>query len=265
MKLRYALATVVLCLACACAGGNSETAAVAAAEAAFRPPPSTSAAPIETLSAGPVATPVPIPATEVAAATAPAAAPEAAAAAAAARIEITDASFGCIRDLTPVRGFYVGNLLGDMEATLAAANSSTGAVYPAGAVVQLLPGEAMVKHPPGFNAATRDWEFFELDVQPGATKIVARGTTEVTSPLGGACVTCHAKAEAKWDMICEQGHGCDPIPVTPLMAKAIQNTDPRCGRMVLPADQLAALNAFAASRVAAARAAAPLLPETPRQ
>jgi hypothetical protein len=177
-----------------------------------------------------------------------------------AKVEITDASFNCIRNLKPVRGFYVGNLLGNIDATLAAASSASGGAYPVGSVVQLVPGEAMVKHAPGFNAATNDWEFFELDVQPAATKIKVRGTTNAVNQFGGNCLTCHAKAEAKWDMICEQGHGCDPIPVTPVMAKAIQNTDPRCPKMELPADQQAALQQLAAFRAAAARATAPAAP-----
>ena len=172
-------------------------------------------------------------------------------------VAITEASFGCIRDLKPVRGFYVGNLLGNIDATLAAANAAGSMPYPPGSVVQLVPTEAMVKHQPGYNAATNDWEFFELDVQPGATKIRVRGATEVVNQFGGNCLTCHAQAEAKWDMICEQGHGCAPIPVTPTMAKAIQNTDPRCAKMDLPADQVAALQQLAAFRAAAAARAAP--------
>ena len=115
----------------------------------------------------------------------------------------------------------------------------------------------MVKHGKGFDAATNDWEFFELDVQPAATKIKVRGTTNAVNQFGGNCLTCHAKAEAKWDMICEQGHGCDPIPVTAVMAKAIQNTDPRCAKVDLPADQQAALQQLAAFRAAATRPAAP--------
>jgi hypothetical protein len=166
-------------------------------------------------------------------------------------LEITEASFGCIRDLKPVRGFYVGNLLGDMDATLAAANKTDGAIYPAGSVVQLVPGEAMVKHRPGYNSATNDWEFFELDALPTGTKIRVRGATDVVNQFGGNCLTCHAQAEAKYDMICEQGHGCAPIPVTPVMARAIQNTDPRCPKMELPADQIAALQQLMAFRAAA--------------
>src|SRR2546425_5556765 len=79
---------------------------------------------------------------------------------------IVDAtSFRCITSMTPVRQFYVDNLRGDVAATVAAANSPTGAVYPPGSVIQLMPGEAMVKQDKGFNAATHDWEFFELDLQ----------------------------------------------------------------------------------------------------
>lgn len=168
-------------------------------------------------------------------------------------IEITEASFTCIRDMKAVRGFYVSNLLGNTEATLAAANAPDGAKYPPGSVVQLVPGEAMVKHHPGFNTATNDWEFFELDTAATGTKIKVRGTTNAVNQFGGNCLACHAKAEAKWDMICEQGHGCDPIPVTPVMARAIQNTDPRCPKIDLPADQQAALQQLMAFRAAAQR------------
>src|SRR5215468_7445564 len=43
-----------------------------------------------------------------------------------AKLQITDASFGCIRNLKAVRGFWVGNLLGNVDATLAVANSGSG-------------------------------------------------------------------------------------------------------------------------------------------
>ena len=74
-------------------------------------------------------------------------------------LTITEQTFDCIREMTPVRGFYVDNLMGDLEGTLAVANSPTGGVYPAGSVVQLVPGEVMVKHPAGYSPATKDWEF----------------------------------------------------------------------------------------------------------
>ncbi len=162
-------------------------------------------------------------------------------------LAITEASFDCIRDLESVRGFYVGNVLGDLDATLAVAHSETGGVYPPGSLIQLVPGEAMVKHNPGYNAATKDWEFFELDVSPTGTAIKVRGTTEAVNQFGGNCLSCHIKANAEFDMVCEQNRGCDPIPVTPIMAKAIQNTDPRCEAVELPDDQKQALAALAAA------------------
>jgi hypothetical protein len=169
-------------------------------------------------------------------------APVAQVAAAPKPLEISETSFGCIRDMKAVRGFYVGNLLGNVDATLAAANNPEGGAYPPGSVVQLVPGEAMVKHHPGYDAATNDWEFFELDVKPNQpTKIRVRGTTQVVNQFGGNCLSCHAPAAQKWDMICEQTHGCLPIPVTPVMARAIQKTDPRCAPTALADDEKAAL------------------------
>ena len=78
-----------------------------------------------------------------------------------------------------------------------------------------------------------------------------RGATEVVNQFGGNCLSCHAQAEKKWDMICEQTHGCAPIPITPIMAKAIQNTDPRCPKVDLPPEQQAAMKQLMAFRAAA--------------
>ena len=138
-------------------------------------------------------------------------------------------SFRCITKMTPVRQFYVDNLQGNLDATLAAANSTTGAMYPTGSVIQLIPGEAMVKRDKGFNAETHDWEFFELDVSKDGTKIRKRGTTDVVNRFGGNCFGCHAPAGAQWDLVCETDPGCAPLPVTRAMIRALQRTDPRCG------------------------------------
>lgn len=147
---------------------------------------------------------------------------------AAPKIEVTAATFGCIRAMTPVGRFYVANLAGDVAETVAIAQSKDGGVYPAGSVVQLVPGEVMVKREPGFNAQTRDWEFFELDVSPQGSTIRRRGHADVVNRFGGNCLSCHAKAEAKFDMVCSTDHGCDPIPLTEDMIRALQKTDPRC-------------------------------------
>lgn len=163
-------------------------------------------------------------------------------------LEVDAGDFGCISDLTPVRGFFVGNLLGDLDATLAVANSPDGGTYPPGSVVQLVPTEVMVKHPEGFNPATRDWEFFELDPAPAGTSIRARGFVDVVNRFGGNCFACHVKAEPKWDLICETGHGCDPIPLTAEMTRVIQKADPRCeSAKSLTAEELELLKALGAA------------------
>lgn len=158
--------------------------------------------------------------------------------------------FGCIREMTPVRGFFVGNFKGDLEGTLQVANSDTGGVYPPGSVVQLVPGEAMIKHDAGFSPATKDWEFIELDVTPEGTSIRKRGFTDVVNRFGGNCFACHIQAKPEWDLICEKDHGCDPIPLTLDMIKGIQNTDPRCEPVTLPPEQIEALKQLQAAMAA---------------
>lgn len=141
--------------------------------------------------------------------------------------------FGCIREMTPVRHFYLTNLLGNLPASLAAANAPEGAIYPPGTLIQLVPGEAMVKREAGFSPATGDWEFFELEVSAQGTQIRARGFAEVNNRFGGNCFACHAPARQPWDFVCEDNHGCESIPVTRQMIGALQRSDPRCGEAVL--------------------------------
>lgn len=149
-------------------------------------------------------------------------------------IEISNDSFGCMLDMTPVRGFYVNNLLdGKLQETVAVATAGEGE-YPPGSVVQLVPGEVMVKHAKGYNAATHDWEFFELNNSATGSEINVRGFVDVKNRFGGNCFACHVKAEPKYDMICETGHGCDPIPLTVEMKTLLQKTDPRCGNRYTP-------------------------------
>ena len=95
-------------------------------------------------------------------------------------------SFHCITEMAQVRQFYVDNLLGNLDATLVVANSATGGTYPAGSVIQLIPGEAMVKREQGSNSATHDWEFFQLDVSKDGTKIQKRGLPKWPIPLEAA-------------------------------------------------------------------------------
>jgi hypothetical protein len=144
------------------------------------------------------------------------------------KFSISEKSFRCMTTMTRVRHFYVDNLAGDLKGTVQVANSATGGIYPVGSVVQLVPTEAMVKREQGFNPATRDWEFFELDVSKDGSKIRKRGFAEVVNRFGGNCSSCHVKARPEWDLICDNSHGCDPIPITRAMSGALQRTDPRC-------------------------------------
>ncbi|NNC98755.1 MAG: hypothetical protein HKN85_01100 [Gammaproteobacteria bacterium] len=156
-------------------------------------------------------------------------------------------AFGCIRDMTPVGEFFVANYKGDLDGTVQVASSETGGVYPPGSIVQLVPGEAMIKHDKGFNPATKDWEFVELDVSAEETLIRKRGFADVVNRFGGNCFACHIKAQPEFDLICAKNDGCDPIPLTADMIKGIQNTDPRCAAMELPAEQIAALQQLKAA------------------
>ncbi len=143
-------------------------------------------------------------------------------------LSISERSFRCITEMTHIGHIYVDNLAGNLKGTAQVAESTTGGVYPVGSVLQLVPTEVMVKREKGFNAATHDWEFFELDVSPGGSRIRTRGFVSVVNRFGGNCFTCHVRARPEWDFVCGITHGCDPIPITIAMSGALQRTDPRC-------------------------------------
>jgi len=162
-----------------------------------------------------------------------------------ARVKVTDDSFRCITQMTPVRHFYVDNLNGNLAATVAVAAAGSGE-YPEGSVVQLIPNEAMIKQQKGFSPITRDWEFFYVDVSSDGSKIFRRGFADVNNRLGMNCFACHVKARSEFDFICEQDHGCDPIPITRAMFGALQRTDPRCGNKEVSAEDAEALQQLGA-------------------
>ena len=143
------------------------------------------------------------------------------------KVTVDDSSFKCITEMTKVKHFFVDNLLGNVAGTVAVANAGTGD-YPEGSVVQIMPNEVMIKQQKGFSPATRDWEFFWIDLDKNGAKIFTRGFAEVNNRLGLNCFACHVKARPEHDFICETEHGCDPLPVTRAMFGALQRTDPRC-------------------------------------
>jgi hypothetical protein len=152
-----------------------------------------------------------------------------------------DAStFQCITKMTPVKHFFVDNLAGNLAGTVAIAKAGTGQ-FPEGSVLQLIPNEVMVKQQKGFSPGTNDWEFFALETDKNGTKIVSHGAQEVNNFLGLNCFECHKAARAEFDLVCEQDHGCAPLPLTRQMFHAVQHTDPRCPAEQLSAEDTAAL------------------------
>jgi hypothetical protein len=133
-----------------------------------------------------------------------------------------------LADMTPVRGFFIAHPGGRLDEALAVANSPDGGTYPVGTIIQLIPQEAMVKRGGGFDPAANDWEFFELDVSTEGTVIHQRGRGEIESRFGvGSCSSCHALAGTKFDFVCEDTHGCDPLPVSDDLILGLQQGDPR--------------------------------------
>ena len=113
-------------------------------------------------------------------------------------LDISADSFRCLAEMTPVKHFYVDNLLGDIDATVAVANSEEGGVYPPGSVVQLVPTEVMVKRNKGFNPVTKDWEFFELDVSTDGSSIRNRGFADVVNKFGQLIIVQHLNTCFLW-------------------------------------------------------------------
>jgi hypothetical protein len=146
------------------------------------------------------------------------------------QLDVTEDMFTCLTDMqkSELGAYFVNNILGNVDATAAIANSSDGGQFPVGSMISLVPSEVMIKHESGWNEATDDWEFFELSVSEEGSEIISRGSTEVINQFGGNCFGCHTLAEDKWDLICATDHGCAPLPIDRETIVGIQNGDPRC-------------------------------------
>ncbi len=136
--------------------------------------------------------------------------------------------FECVTRWQKVRRFRITNKLGHTAEAVALATANTGGDYPVGTLIQLVPFEAMIKRKAGFSATSRDWEFFSLSVSANGTTIRSRGSDGVVNQFGGNCLSCHNKAEPRWDLICESGHGCDALPLSAAQIDSLQNNDARC-------------------------------------
>ena len=116
-------------------------------------------------------------------------------------------------------------------------------------MLQLIPNEVMIKQQKGFSPQTKDWEFFYIDVDQNGSKIVNRGFQDVNNRLGLNCFECHKEARPEFDLVCENDHGCAPLPLTRAMFGALQRTYPRCQ----PAQPVSAEDAAALARGRAAQ------------
>ncbi len=136
--------------------------------------------------------------------------------------------FDCILDWEPVRSFRITNKLGFVgEAVDLARNPERGRQFPVGTIIQLFPGEAMVKRGETFDPDNNNWEYFELDTSVDGTTIRVRGRDDVINRFGGQCFGCHAAAR-DFDFICETGRGCVDLGIPREVFPDLQNADPRC-------------------------------------
>jgi hypothetical protein len=144
-------------------------------------------------------------------------------------IVVTEQTFGCILDWPKVRNTYFKHSDPEKlkEAMRIFRDSVPDKQYPVGTILQLIPFEAMVKHPREKFPNTNGWEFFFLDVSKEGTRIKDRGERVVNLSQGVTCLSCHQPA-ARFDFVCEKGHGCAPIPFDDQKIAEIQKTDLRC-------------------------------------
>ena len=145
------------------------------------------------------------------------------------QLAVSEDTFSSLTDMekTELSTYFVDNILGNVAGTLEVANSEIAGEFPAGSVISLVPSEVMIKHQSGWNEATDDWEFFELNVSAMGSDIKTCGASEVIKQFAGNCFGCHTLVRPEWDLICGSTHGCAPLPISRRTIANIQNSDPR--------------------------------------
>jgi hypothetical protein len=146
-------------------------------------------------------------------------------------LNVSEQTFGCILDWPKVRNtrFKHADPQKLKEAMHILRDRIPDREYPVGTILQLVPFEAMVKHERGKFPKTNGWEFFTLDVFETGTTIRDRGDNVVNLSQGVTCLSCHQPA-ARFDFVCEKGHGCAPIPFDDQMIAEMQKGDRRCAK-----------------------------------
>ena len=146
-------------------------------------------------------------------------------------VAVSEQTFGCILDWAKVRNTRIKHSDPEKlkEAMRILGDSIPNTDYPVGTILQLVPFEAMVKHPREKFPRTNGWEFFALNVSEAGAKIRDRGDNVVNLSQGKTCLSCHQPA-ARFDFVCEKGHGCAPIPFDDQTIAELQRADPRCAK-----------------------------------
>jgi hypothetical protein len=147
-------------------------------------------------------------------------------------VTVSERTFGCILDWPKIRNtrFKHEDPAKLKEAMRILRDRVPDQQYPVGTILQLVPFEAMVKHPPEQFPASNGWEFFALEVSDAGTKIIDRGGEQVLNVLLKApCFSCHQPA-ARFDFVCEKGHGCAPLSLDDQQIAELQKADLRCAK-----------------------------------
>lgn len=144
---------------------------------------------------------------------------------------VSEQTFGCILDWPKIRNtrFKHADPVKLKEAMRIFRDSVPDKEYPVGTILQLVPFEAMVKHPREKFPSSNGWEFFALEVSEAGTTIRDRGDQVVNLVLGAPCLSCHQPA-TRFDFVCEKGHGCAPLPLDDQMIAEMQRADGRCAK-----------------------------------
>ena len=143
-------------------------------------------------------------------------------------VEATESDFPCMTTMESTGRYRFTNLIGLDAETRAVATSPDGGTFPLGTLIQLIPGEAMVKRGESFSPETNNWEFFTLAVSAEGAEITARGGAEVDGVTGANCFACHSAAEPQWDLVCGADHGCMSLGIDQDTIQTLQENDPRC-------------------------------------
>lgn len=87
-------------------------------------------------------------------------------------VMVSEQNFGCILEWSKVRNTRIKHSDPEKlkEAMRIFGDSMPDKEYPVGTILQLVPFEAMVKHPRATYPKTNGWEFFALDVSEAGTK-----------------------------------------------------------------------------------------------